>query len=240
VLPNLPRMSAVFLDVDGTLVPYAASPAAVHVDSQLIPQLSTLAAKLGGALALLSGRRLENLDELFAPLRLPAAGLHGLQRRDAAGNPHFAASSALSLRAAKESLQALVETVPGLRLEDKIETLAVHFQSAPEHGALVLERMNLVLATLGPTFHVQPGRLVYELKSRLYNKGTALRAFLQETPFIGRTPVMIGDDLTDLDAFHAAEALGGYAIAVGDLVSARWHVADPSDLQRWIATLAES
>jgi trehalose 6-phosphate phosphatase len=233
-------MSAVFLDVDGTLVPYATSPGAVQVDPQLIFQLSTFAAKLGGALALLSGRRLENLDELFAPLALPAAGLHGLQRRDAAGNAHCAASSAASLSAARESLQALVASVPGLRLEDKIETLAVHFQSAPELGPLVLAQMNEALALLGPSFHVQPGRLVYELKSRLYNKGTALRAFLKETPFIGRTPVMIGDDLTDLDAFHAAEALGGYAIAVGDLISARWRVSDPKELQRWIATLAES
>jgi len=240
VLPNLPRMSAIFLDVDGTLVPYAASPGAVHVDSQLIPQLSKLAANLGGALALLSGRRLENLDQLFAPLTLPAAGLHGLQRRDASGNPHCAASSAASLRAARGLLQPLVDSVPGVRFEDKTETLAVHFQSAPEQGSLVLARMNEALAMLGPSFQVQPGRLVYELKSRLHNKGTALRAFLQEAPFIGRTPVMIGDDLTDLDAFHAAEALGGYAIAVGDLVSARWRVSDPYELQRWLATLAES
>jgi trehalose 6-phosphate phosphatase len=82
--------------------------------------------------------------------------------------------------------------------------------------------------------------MVYELKSRLCNKGTALRAFLQEAPFIGRTPVMIGDDLTDLDAFHAAEAVGGYAIAVGSLVSARWQVSNPEELRRWIARLAES
>jgi len=240
VLPNLPRMSAVFLDVDGTLVPYASNPGAVRVDSDLIPQLSKLAVKLGGALALLSGRRLESLDELFAPLQLPASGLHGLQRRDAAGKPHCAESSAAALDSARKLLQTLVASIPGLRLEDKIETLAVHFQSAPEHGAEVQARMNEALSTLGPTFQVQPGRLVYELKSRLSNKGTALRAFMQETPFIGRTPVMIGDDLTDLDAFQAAEALGGYAVAVGNLVSARWHVSDPDELQRWIATLADS
>jgi trehalose 6-phosphate phosphatase len=240
VLPNLPRMSAVFLDVDGTLVPYAATPGAVRVDPGLVTHLSKFAAKLGGALALLSGRRLENLDELFAPLSLPAAGLHGLQRRDAAGRAHCAQSTAASLAGARAHLQALVDATPGLRFEDKIETFAVHFQSAAEQGPLVLARMNEVLAMLGPGFQVQPGRLVYELKSRLCNKGTALRAFLQETPFIGRTPVMIGDDLTDLDAFHAAEALGGYAIAVGTLVSARWHVANPQELQRWIATLAET
>jgi trehalose 6-phosphate phosphatase len=240
VLPNLPRMSAVFLDVDGTLVPYAASPGAVHVDPELIPHLEKLAAKLGGALALLSGRRLENLDELFAPLALPAAGLHGLQRRDAAGRPHSAASAAAALAAVRGPLQALVDSNPGLRLEDKIETFAVHFQSAPERGPLVLARMNEALALLGPSFQVQPGRMVYEIKSRLCNKGTALRAFLQEAPFIGRTPVMIGDDLTDLDAFHAAEAVGGYAIAVGSLVSARWQVSNPEELRRWIARLAES
>lgn len=240
MLPNLPRMSAVFLDVDGTLVPYAATPGAVRVDPELIPRLSKLAAKLGGALALLSGRRLENLDELFAPLSLPAAGLHGLQRRDAAGRPHCAESAAAVLALVRGQLQALVDSHPGLRLEDKIETFAVHFQSAPEQGPLVLARMNAALALLGPSFQVQPGRFVYELKSRLFNKGTALRAFLQEAPFIGRTPVMIGDDLTDLDAFHAAEAVGGYAIAVGNLVSARWHVSDPNELQHWIATLADS
>lgn len=240
MLPNLPRMSAIFLDVDGTLVPYAASPGAVRVDPELIPKLSQLSERLGGALALLSGRRLENLDELFAPLRLPAAGLHGLQRRDASGNLRSANFSAAALDAARDSLQSLVASVPGLRLEDKIETLAVHFQSESEQGPLVLAKMNEALEMLGANFQVQPGRLVYELKSRLYNKGTALRAFLQETPFIGRTPVMIGDDLTDLDAFHAAEALGGYAIAVGDLVSARWQVSDPEKLQHWIAALAQS
>ena len=240
MLPNLPRMSAVFLDVDGTLVPYAASPAAVRLDAQLIPQLAQLAAKLGGALALLSGRRLENLDQLFAPLSLPAAGLHGLQRRDAAGRPHCAMSTAAQLSSVRAQLQALVDAAPGLRLEDKIETFAVHFQSAPEQGPRVLAQMNAALALLGPAFQVQPGRFVYELKSRLFNKGTALRAFMQETPFIGRTPVMIGDDLTDLDAFQAAEALGGYAIAVGNLISARWHVSDPSELQRWLGALAKS
>lgn len=239
MLPNLPRMSAVFFDVDGTLVPYAASPGAVHVDPALIQHLAKLADRLGGAVALLSGRRLENLDELFAPLRLPAAGLHGLQRRDASGQARFANAAGASLRGVREFLQSRINAASGLRFEDKIETLAVHFQSASQ-APEVLGWMNEALADLGSSYHVQPGRLVYELKSRLCNKGTALREFLQETPFIGRTPVMIGDDLTDLDAFRAAEALGGMAIAVGNLVHARWTVASPSELQQWIKTLADS
>jgi trehalose 6-phosphate phosphatase len=231
-------MSAVFFDVDGTLVPYAASPSAVRVDPPLIGYLSRLADRLGGALALLSGRRLENLDELFAPLKLPAAGLHGLQRRNASGHVTNASSSGDSLRRARDWLQPRIAADSGLRLEDKIETIAVHFQDvsqAPE----VLGWMNEALAQLGCNYHVQPGRLVYELKSRLCNKGTALREFLHERPFIGRTPVMVGDDLTDLDAFRAAEALGGMAIAVGHLVQARWMAADPAELRQWIETLAD-
>lgn len=239
MLPNLPRMSAVFFDVDGTLLPYAPSPGAVHVDPQLVRQLAALADKLGGAVALLSGRRLENLDELFAPLKLPAAGLHGLQRRDASGRPHFADADAASMGAARDLLHSRINGAAGLRLEDKIETIAVHFQSAHQ-AAAVHSWMDEALAQLGPGFHVQPGRLVYEIKSRLCNKGTALRDFLNEAPFIGRTPIVIGDDLTDLDAFRAAEALGGMAIAVGDLIQARWQVASPTELRQWIEALARN
>jgi trehalose 6-phosphate phosphatase len=235
VLPSLPPSAALFFDVDGTLVPIVPDPRAVRVERALLAQLSSLQSRFDGAVALLSGRPLDTLDQLFAPLRLPAAGLHGLQRRYANGQVHQSVTESEFMQAARAALAGFVRSELGLVLEDKGETVAVHFRAVPALGPRVLDYMNALAQRFGPGLQVLRGQFVLELKSRRENKGTALRAFMHEAPFRGRVPVMIGDDITDVDAFIAAESLGGFSIAVGNAVSARWQVASPHELLDWLS-----
>lgn len=230
---------ALFLDVDGTLVDIAPRPEDVRTGAALVHLLARVAGRLGGAVALVSGRPLAGLESLFAPLQLPAAGLHGLERRTADGRVVRAAYDAAAFVAARERLDAFVRRHPGLRLEDKGAAVAVHFRGAPALEHEVARVFESLAGELGPEFHVQPGLLVRELKPSAADKGTALAAFMAESPFAGRIPVAVGDDLTDLDAFRAAGALGGYGVAVGDRVAARWQLPGPRALRAWLARLAE-
>jgi trehalose 6-phosphate phosphatase len=236
---ELPVDAALFLDVDGTLVEFSLDPASVRLDPTLLGQIDLLAGKLQGALALLSGRRIDDLDRLFAPLVLPCGGLHGLERRDAAGTIHSAPPALTALRWPRTRLIDFVAAHPALLLEDKGEALALHYRRAPELGAAVQAVMQEIAVALGAGYHVQAGHFVCEVKSRSQTKGTALRAFMQEVPFGGRVPVAVGDDATDRDAFAAAESLGGLAISVGPVERARWNFSAPGALRAWLAAAAD-
>jgi trehalose 6-phosphate phosphatase len=224
---------ALFLDVDGTLLEFQADPRAVRADAALLDLLPRLADTLGGALALVSGRPLAVLDEMFHPLVLPVAGLHGVERRSAAGDVrrHEAAVPP----AARSAFAALVESHPGLLLEDKGASVALHYRTAPSLESVVRATAEQVAGTLGPGWHLLAGAFVYELKPAGVTKGTAVEAFLREPPFSGRRPVYVGDDLTDLDGMAAAERLGGDGIAVGTRVAARWRLTDPAATRQWLA-----
>lgn len=228
---------ALFLDVDGTLLDFAADPAAVRVDASLLDVLARVRAGLGGALALVSGRAVDVLDALFAPLELPAAGLHGLERRPVPGR--LPARDAADVPAiARTRLAALVSRHPGLMLEDKGATLAVHYRLAPDAEPHVRDTATELAATLGPGWMLQPGACVLELKPSLATKGTAVVEFMRDAPFAGRRPVYVGDDCTDRHGFAAAESLGGEAIAVGDRVQARWRLPEPAATRAWLARVA--
>ena len=227
-----------FLDVDGTLLELAETPSGVVVDAQIKSLLLDTAECLGGALALVSGRSIECLDELFEPVRLPAAGLHGIERRSASGDARGASYLDGGLGAARASLAAFVEAHPGTLLEDKGRTLAVHFRMAPLAEMNVRRAVAAAARPLTPHFHVQEGKMVLEIKPSEFSKATAVREFMQEPPFSGRTPVFVGDDLTDQAGFRMVESLGGISIAVGHRIAGQFRLENPAAVRRWLAAIA--
>lgn len=227
-----------FLDVDGTLIALADTPFETRAGDDLKALLGVVSQRLGGALALVSGRSIGHLDALFAPLRLPCAGLHGVERRKATGVLQGATFADAHLDRAREALRDLVRSHPGTLLEDKGRTVAVHFRLAPQFETQVRDRVAAIAAFLGDEYHVQPGSMMFEIKPRDFNKGRAVHAFMQEPPFSGRRPVYLGDDLTDIDGFKEAEAQGGLSISVGPRVTARHRLDDPDAVFRWLETLA--
>ncbi|HMI37511.1 MAG TPA: trehalose-phosphatase [Steroidobacteraceae bacterium] len=227
-----------FLDFDGTLVEFAPAPDGVHVEAGLFEILRALHAALQGAVALVSGRPLSDIDELLKPLRLPSAGLHGLERRDAAGRFHRPQFSVQALDPARLALKAFVAGRSDLRLEDKGAALAVHYRGAPRARELVRSVLARVSAPLFPRFEILEGDMVVEIKPTRYNKASAVEEFMGEEPFVGRVPVFVGDDVTDYDGFAAVRRLHGLSVAVGDRVSAQWYLPDPRAARAWLAQIA--
>lgn len=235
----LPRPSAdwaFFLDLDGTLLEHAERPEAVRVDAAMRGLLTGLHAGACGAVALISGRSVADIDRLCAPLVLAAAGQHGVERRDAAGRMHRHAFPEQPLRRAAARLAAYAAQHPGLVLEDKGYNLALHYRLAPWQADAVRELVEGAAAQLGEGFEVQAGKMVFELKPGGRDKGTAIEEFMAEAPFRDRTPVFVGDDLTDEFGFGVVNRLGGQSIKVGDgATKARWRIADAAAVRRWLA-----
>ena len=188
---------ALFLDIDGTLLEFAAHPSAVTVDQDLAHLLRGLYHETAGALALISGRTVADADSLFAPLKLCVAGQHGAERRDFAGGLHLHAPPVDGLRRAAERLRYLVSLHPGLVLEEKGMNIALHYRGAPLLQAELVPLLDRLVAELGQDFELQAGKMVLEIKPTGRDKGTAIEEFMQEHPFRGRVPIFIGDDLTD-------------------------------------------
>ncbi len=230
---------ALFLDIDGTLLELAAHPRAVTVDPELTRLLRVLYEQTGGALALISGRTLADADALFAPLKLCVAGQHGAERRDFDGALHRHAPPLEGLRRAGERLRRLVDVHPGLTLEEKGTNVALHFRGAPQLEAQLLPLIERLVADLGQDFELQAGKMVLEIKPTGKDKGTAIEAFMQEPPFRGRTPLFIGDDLTDEYGFALVNRLGGDSIKVGPgATEAHWRLPDASAVRAWLERLA--
>ncbi len=237
--PPLPSLQwCLFLDVDGTLIELTDTPFETCVDPELKALLGDVGERLGGALALVSGRSIEYLDVLFSPLRLAAAGLHGVERRKASGEMHGASFVDSQLDRARAALRALVIAHPGTLLEDKGRTIAVHFRMAPHFEAAVLESVRAVAAQLGSNYHIQGGNMMLEIKPRGFSKASAIKAFLHEPPFSGRKPVFVGDDLTDQDGFKSVEDQGGISIAVGDRVHGQFRLENPAAVRAWLGQIS--
>jgi trehalose 6-phosphate phosphatase len=228
-----------FLDVDGTLLEIAPTPDAVHVEAELLELLTQVHDALHGAVALVSGRPIAAIDILFAPLRWPVAGLHGLERRDAAGTVHEVAARTPELAEVRRELAELSARTSGTLLEDKGLSVALHYRAAPEHEAELRRKMRDFERRLGADYHLLEGKMVLELKPTVATKADAIRAYLAEPPFAGRRPIFVGDDVTDLDGFAAVDRAGGLSIAVGDRVEAQHRVASPRDVRALLADLAE-
>jgi trehalose 6-phosphate phosphatase len=235
------RRVGLFLDVDGTLLDLARRPDEVVVPTRTVMVLKRLHTVLAGALALVSGRTIRQIDALFAPLKLPCAGVHGGERRDCIGQMHYLApQAARRLDPARACLSRFVETEPGLLLEDKRTSLAVHFRERLELAGIVEQRLEQAKSQVGDGFRIQESVLVRELVPTVARKGDSVEAFLTEPAFAGRMPVFIGDDVTDLDAFAAVERHGGRAIAVGACVTAQWRLPAPPAVIDWLESLART
>ena len=225
--------TAFFLDIDGTLLDIAATPHSVEVPRVLIDDLYRLHQHCDGALALVSGRTLEDIDRLFAPLKLPAAGAHGTQVRPDPAAPigHLTRPIPAALRAA---FTALADR-PGMFIEDKEVTLALHYRLLKDDSLPALRVAEVEAAAAAAGFSLLHGKKVLELKPAGTDKGTALRAFMARPPFQGRVPLFAGDDVTDSYAFAVLEGLGGVGISVGrTFPGAAYRVDQPSDLRRWL------
>lgn len=228
-LPPLDTNPAFFLDVDGTLLELADNPDGVSVPARLIEVLSRLWRENDGAVALISGRTIRDLDRLFAPLQLPAAGQHGLERRDYDGAMHYHHELDARLDSIRDRLQGFVEANPGVLLEDKGFSMAVHYRGAPDKEDQIDAFIRRLMPDIEKEFHVLRGKMVFEIKPGGRNKGMAIGEFMQEKPFRHRTPVFIGDDVTDEDGFAVVNDLGGYSIKVGEgETAARWNIEQPS------------
>jgi trehalose 6-phosphate phosphatase len=237
VLPD-PETHALFLDVDGTLIDIAPHPDAVRVPPGLAGLLGDVSARFGGALALVSGRTVARLDALFAPLVLPAAGVHGAELRLDAAGPVASSVQPFPERL-RQGLGELARRFDGVFTEDKTSAIAVHYRAAPDAGALLGPEIAALVEAFGRGYAVLPGQMVFEVKPALHDKGTAVAAFLEQPAFAGRRPVFVGDDVTDEAGFAAARAHGGAAVSVGrrlpdvDIV-----LADAGAVRDWLAGLA--
>jgi len=230
---------AFFLDIDGTLLEHADTPDAVQVDGAMRSLLSDLQGGAGGALALISGRAVADVDRLFAPLLLPVAGQHGAERRDAAGRMHRHDFPAAPVRRAAQRLATFAAAHAGLLLEDKGRSLALHYRLAPQLEQQARALVDEVVAELGEGFELQRGKMVLEIRPGGRDKGSAIEEYMAEPPFRGRTPVFIGDDLTDEFGFGVVNAMGGVSVKVGEGPSqARWRIADAAAVGAWLADWA--
>jgi trehalose 6-phosphate phosphatase len=233
---------ALFLDVDGTLLDLADWPGAVETPTGLVPALGKIERRLEGALALISGRTVEELDRLFEPLRLRASGVHGAEVRFDPDKAPSAASGAVAL---PESLwTAVSETLrefPGTFAENKRYSFAVHYRLAPQAEAPLRERIaKLVAAERRTDIQMMNAHFAIELKAPGFDKGRAIEAFLATPPFRGRTPIFIGDDETDEAGFAVVSALGGQAYSVGRRRPGEIGSFDePAAVRDWLAHFAE-
>lgn len=227
--PLAPDQAALFLDFDGTLVEIAPRPEAVVVPPGLPPLLERLADRLGGALAIVSGRPLRELETLL-PVQLPMAGDHGATLRPAPGAP----VEHLPLPAPPEEWRTRAETLaagfPGALVERKAHGFVLHYRLAPEAGAIARSALEAMVGTDGD-FVVMPARMAWEVKPRAVSKGTVVAGLMARPPFAGRQPVFIGDDVTDEAGMTAARAAGGIGLRLQDAFGT------PAALRAWLARL---
>ncbi|MGA0532011.1 trehalose-phosphatase [Hansschlegelia sp. KR7-227] len=240
--PNFPDGVALFLDLDGTVLDLASTPGGVTIEPETVAAIGVLAQRLGGALAVVTGRSLADVDHILRPLRLPAAALHGAElRRFGGGKTGAAVEAPHPPQRLTAALGAFVDARPGLKLEDKGASVAVHYRATPERESEVRSRIGDLVAQLAPDHELQPGKMVVEVRPRGCDKGAALKAMMQDAPFAGRAPLMLGDDLTDEFAFKAAAELGGSSALVGAVErhsAAAYALADPAAARAWLAALA--
>ena len=227
---------ALFLDVDGTLLEIAATPDRVRVPSSLRNTLKLSFDRAQGALALLSGRSLADLDELFGPCRFPAAGKHGLEVRLPSGEVVRPEIDPSALDRARRWLGVFAKENRGLLLEDKGVALALHYRLAPRLAPEVDVVMNELCADLGEAFVVRPGKCVCQIMPRGFDERSAIELLMRDQVFAHRTPVFVGDDPTDEVGFQAVNSMGGHSIRVGDLeqTSARYRFSHVSTVVAWL------
>ena len=231
---------AVLLDVDGTILDLAPTPLEVVVPPDLTVALERLSKRVGGALAFVSGRPLAELDLFFQPLKLPSIAGHGAELRAADGS--VARATAFLDPLLKEKLAAVADGRPGLVIEDKGYSMALHYRLAPHLGATVREEVTAICATFpSAALEILPGKSVVEVKQPNFNKGSAVRILMQQPPFKGRRPIFIGDDVTDEAAFEVMPEFDGIGFSVGrEVPGIAGMFESPRDVRRWIAEMVRA
>jgi trehalose 6-phosphate phosphatase len=209
-----PKSIALLLDVDGTIIDIGPTPHEVHVSNALCDSLGRLLAATGGALALVSGRPIADLDALFAPLKLPAIGGHGAEMRvHGLEVIHWVEPLPQDLR---RHLADAATPGSGVVVEDKGYSLALHYRKGPQHEGRLRQHIAAGRAAFpGEATEVLPGKAMFEVKRPGINKGDGVRALMTQAPFAGRMPVFIGDDVTDESVFAILPDLGGKGFSVG-------------------------
>lgn len=239
-MPTKDEQWALFIDIDGTLVELVEHPSLVKIDVYTRTILEQLQPLLNGALAVLSGRSLSDVDRLLAPLVMAAGALHGLERRDLFGTQIVGTPPTdTAIKVGRACVEA-ASRLEGVWVEEKSGiSFAIHYRNAPHQEATIRD-LAIKAATLSEgTYMVQLGDCVAELRPSGADKGTALCALLGTTSFLGRRPVMIGDDITDETAFEAVEQLGGLSIIVGARrpTRASFSLVSPSAVLEWLEAL---
>jgi len=237
-VPTFENRWALFLDVDGTLVDFVEHPDQLRASRRLIELVRKLHRLTQGAVALVSGRTIASVDAIFEPLRVPLAGLHGHERRDALGHTRQAPVEDVEARPlllARERFNKLVEQHPGTFVEEKGAAIALHYRRAPGAAEEVETLASALEGELPEPFCVQRGKMVLEIRSCEHSKGAAIEAFMNELPFENRIPVFIGDDATDEYGFRWVNEHGGLSIKVGPgTSSARFRFEDVGQVVGWL------
>ena len=230
---------ALFLDLDGTLIDIAPSPDDVFAPQQLVNSLEILARRLDNAIAVVSGRPIATIDALIAPLRLPAAGVHGAEVRFETGQANISRPAPPIPNGVRWLLAPLAE-IPGVLVEDETIAIAVHFRQAPSAADRVQEIVEAAVAAHdGAQLGVVPGKCVFEIKHAQFSKGTAVAEFMARKPWAGRRPIFVGDDVTDEAAFAVLPRWNGIGIAVGrPMPGATVGFATAAEVRGWLAGLA--
>lgn len=213
-LPQIdPSQDALFLDVDGTLIDIAQRPTDVLVPPSLIGLLKQLHARFGGAIAIITGRQIDEVDRLFNPLRLAAAGVHGCEIRTAPDKT--IEQQVLSVSPANiAAISVIAAKYPGVMIEPKGTGVAVHYRNVPQNAAQLLSDLHSYFAGQNAQLVVAHGRMVFEVLPTGFSKATAMQQLGNRAPFAGRRPIMIGDDVGDVPAFKYAQRAGGIALRV--------------------------
>jgi trehalose 6-phosphate phosphatase len=237
MMPAVNANTALFLDIDGTLLDLARTPDRVKVPRELLRTLEKLSGHLSGALAFVSGRSLESIDKLFAPFRPAAIGTHGGEIRGVDGS--VARSQPLPENVV-EIFTGLAEHIPGLLLEDKRSALALHYRLAPEARPVLLSAMEQHAQLFeSEKVHILQGKAVIEARPMGIDKGTAVMELVRQKPFLGRAVLFGGDDTTDLDVFRILPRLGGTGFSVGQQFPGADHVFEsPLEVRRWLTEMA--
>ena len=240
LVPHLSK-SAILLDIDGTLLDLAPTPREVWVPPGLAQTLELLHRRTGGALALVSGRSLNDIDLIFAPAEFPAVGGHGAEMRVSIDSESVATHAPPLDKELKRRLAAIAKLSPGILLEDKGYSLALHYRLAPHAEKAIYEAVSLIRADLpNAPIEVLPGKCVCEIKHSGFTKATGVLELMRHEPFKGRRPFFIGDDVTDESVFAIMPDLDGLSFSVGRRATGvAGHFDEPEDVRQWLARLLD-
>ncbi len=230
---------ALFLDIDGTLLDLAARPDDVVTPAGLVRALAGAERKLDGALALISGRSIDDVDRLFAPLRLRVSGVHGAEMRLDPGAPAAPTAAADLPQSLLDALRRAVAPFPGVFVENKRFSFTVHYRLAPSAERPLRNIVKRLVDSIPIAVDVMDAHYAIEIKSPCFDKGGAIATFLSTSTFRGRTPIFVGDDTTDESGFALVSARGGVAYSVGrPRPGAIGTFSEPRAVREWLAKFA--